>query len=169
MVATDFIHLQFHAVRSKKKLAVLDSCEIAGVTWKIFDSLKWWHSGNHSGRCDLVSTLCTLSYCTRHCLDSTDTTDVRCSVSMRYYAAFFVKNQSLEFHRPTVFNKKLFSVQKMRNHWKKLFKNITSGIRTLVLFPLPSVLLGKQVFFVGVPRWFFQERNINITRRELVS
>ena len=28
MVATDFSHLQFHAVRSKKKLAVLDSCEI---------------------------------------------------------------------------------------------------------------------------------------------
>ena len=40
MVATDFIHLQFHAVRSKKKLAVLDSCEIADVTWKFLTRLN---------------------------------------------------------------------------------------------------------------------------------
>ena len=33
MVATDFSQLQFHAVRSKKKLAVLDSCVIVDITW----------------------------------------------------------------------------------------------------------------------------------------
>ena len=66
MVATDFIHLQFHAVRSKKKLAVLDSCEIADVTWKFLTRLN----DDILEIIQVAAIWCTVSYSTGTVLDT---------------------------------------------------------------------------------------------------
>ena len=131
MVATDFSHLQFHAVRLKKKLAVLDSCVIVDITWFLLTGIKWCHSRNRSAgcyrRCYMVSRRDRYMY-------------------FHGISVIVTKIESLEFGGPLILNKKIFSVRKMRNHWKKLFENITSGIRTPCL---ALIYFLYQVFYLG--------------------